>query len=204
MSQAGYTPIQLYHSTTAAATPSTGNLNNGELAINITDGLLYYKDNSGNLQTIGAKLGTGVAAFLTTPSAANLATAVTDETGSGALVFATTPSLTTPTITAEREVASSLSGTSIDVAIANYFYKTISGNTTFTVTGTPTSGIAQAFVLELTNAGAYTITWFANLTFPGGTAPTLTASGRDVLAFFTRDGGTTWSGFVVGKDVKGP
>jgi hypothetical protein len=43
-------------------------------------------------------LGTGVATFLATPSAANLATAVTDETGSGALVFGTSPTLTTPII----------------------------------------------------------------------------------------------------------
>ena len=41
-------------------------------------------------------LGTGVAAFLATPLSANLKTAVTDETGSGALVFATSPSLITP------------------------------------------------------------------------------------------------------------
>lgn len=42
-------------------------------------------------------LGTGVATFLATPSSANLASAVTDETGSGALVFGTSPTLTTPT-----------------------------------------------------------------------------------------------------------
>ena len=41
-------------------------------------------------------LGTGVATFLGTPSSANLAAAVTGETGSGALVFATSPTLTTP------------------------------------------------------------------------------------------------------------
>ena len=41
-------------------------------------------------------LGTGVATFLATPSSANLASAVTDETGSGALVFATSPTLATP------------------------------------------------------------------------------------------------------------
>jgi hypothetical protein len=41
-------------------------------------------------------LGTGVATFLGTPTAANLATMVTDETGSGALVFATSPTLVTP------------------------------------------------------------------------------------------------------------
>ena len=43
-------------------------------------------------------LGTGVATFLATPSAANLASAVTEETGSGNLVFATSPTLVTPLI----------------------------------------------------------------------------------------------------------
>ena len=43
-------------------------------------------------------LGSGIATFLTTPSSANLATAVTDETGSGSLVFATSPTLTTPVL----------------------------------------------------------------------------------------------------------
>jgi len=43
-------------------------------------------------------LGTGVATFLATPTSANLAAAVTDETGSGALVFATSPTLTSPTL----------------------------------------------------------------------------------------------------------
>jgi hypothetical protein len=43
-------------------------------------------------------LGTGVATFLGTPSSANLAAAVTDETGSGALVFATSPTLVTPAL----------------------------------------------------------------------------------------------------------
>jgi hypothetical protein len=41
-------------------------------------------------------LGTGVATFLGTPSSANLASALTDETGSGSLVFATSPTLVTP------------------------------------------------------------------------------------------------------------
>jgi hypothetical protein len=42
--------------------------------------------------------GTGVATFLGTPSSANLAAAVTDETGSGSLVFATSPTLVTPAL----------------------------------------------------------------------------------------------------------
>ena len=43
-------------------------------------------------------LGTGIATFLGTPSSANLATAVTDKTGSGALVFGTSPSFVTPVL----------------------------------------------------------------------------------------------------------
>lgn len=46
-------------------------------------------------------LGANVATFLATPSSANLASAVTDETGSGALVFGTSPSLTTPALSGE-------------------------------------------------------------------------------------------------------
>jgi len=41
-------------------------------------------------------IGSGIATFLATPSSANLITAITDETGSGALVFGTSPTLTTP------------------------------------------------------------------------------------------------------------
>jgi len=55
-------------------------------------------------------LGSGVAAFLATPSSANLATALTDETGSGALVFANTPTLVTPNIGAATGTSLVLSG----------------------------------------------------------------------------------------------
>ena len=55
MAQAGYTPIQLYYSSTTTNVPTAGNLANGELAINITDGKLFYKDNVGAVQIIGYK-----------------------------------------------------------------------------------------------------------------------------------------------------
>ena len=53
----------------------------------------------GNGGTGLSALGTGVATFLGTPTSANLATAVTNETGSGALVFGTSPTISLPTIT---------------------------------------------------------------------------------------------------------
>ena len=55
-------------------------------------------------------LGTGVATFLATPSSANLAAAVTGETGTGALVFANTPTLVTPNIGAATGTSLVLSG----------------------------------------------------------------------------------------------
>lgn len=69
MAQTGYTPIQLYYSTTASTAPLAANLANGELAINITDGKLFYKDNSAAVQVIGWKIvpttagGTGLTSY---------------------------------------------------------------------------------------------------------------------------------------------
>ena len=50
-------------------------------------------------------LGTGVATFLATPSSANLAAAITDETGSGVLLFGTSPAITTSITTASTTFA---------------------------------------------------------------------------------------------------
>jgi hypothetical protein len=54
MAAAGFTPISLYYSTTAAAAPTAGNLVPGELGINITDGKLYYEDNTGAVQMMAS------------------------------------------------------------------------------------------------------------------------------------------------------
>jgi membrane-bound inhibitor of C-type lysozyme len=63
MAQTGYSKVQIYSSSTATHTPSAGNLTNdtngSELAINITDGKLFYKDNSGTVQVLATK-GSGV------------------------------------------------------------------------------------------------------------------------------------------------
>jgi hypothetical protein len=55
MAATNFTPIQLYFSTTASAVPLAANLAQGELAINITDGKLYYEDNAGVVQVIATK-----------------------------------------------------------------------------------------------------------------------------------------------------
>jgi len=57
MAASGFTPISLYHSSTATAVPLNTNLVNGELAINITDGRLYYKDNAGVVRLLASNAG---------------------------------------------------------------------------------------------------------------------------------------------------
>jgi hypothetical protein len=65
-------------------------------------------------------LGTGVATFLATPSSANLISAVTDETGTGSLVFATSPTLVTPALgTPSALVGTNITGTASGLTAGN-------------------------------------------------------------------------------------
>jgi hypothetical protein len=94
MAQTGFTPIQLYSSSTASATPTSGNLVAGELAINTADGKLFYLDNLNAVQVIGWKL---------VPVSAG-GTGTTTSTGTGSVVLSDSPTfttkITTPSVTA--------------------------------------------------------------------------------------------------------
>jgi hypothetical protein len=59
MAQAGFTPISLYFSTTAAATPSSANLVAGELALNTVDEKLYFKNSAGTVKLLASNASTG-------------------------------------------------------------------------------------------------------------------------------------------------
>jgi hypothetical protein len=54
MAATGFTPISLYYTTTAAATPSAGNLVAGELAINTLDEKLYFKNSAGTVKLLAS------------------------------------------------------------------------------------------------------------------------------------------------------
>jgi len=85
-----------------------------------------------------SSLGTGVATFLGTPSSANLAAAVTGETGTGALVFATSPTLVTPTLGVAT--ATSLQGIIGNVTPAAGSFTTLGASSTATLNTLVSSG----------------------------------------------------------------
>lgn len=97
-------------------------------------------------------------------------------------------------------IAVSVSASDIDCQAGTYFYKTAVGGLTWTFTDPPSTGKAFGFILELTNGGLGAQTWPASVDWPNGTAPTLTSSGKDILAFITRDGGTIWHGGLVRRN----
>ena len=97
---------------------------------------------------------------------------------------------------AETKVA--MAANAVDLSLGNVQTKTISGAQTLTFSNPPASGSAGSFTLLLTNGGSATVTWPTSVDWPVATAPTLTATGLDILVFTTIDGGTTWYGIASG------
>ncbi len=115
-----------------------------------------------------AGLGSGLATFLATPSSANLITAVTDETGTGALVFATSPTLVTPAL-----------GTPASGTLTN-------------ATGLPlTTGVTGT--LPVANGGTGSTTLTANYVLLGNTTSAVQMIAPGTSANVLTSDGTTWS-----------
>ena len=94
-------------------------------------------------------LGSGVATFLATPSSANLIAAVTDETGSGSLVFATSPTLVTPALgTPSSATLTNATGLPISTGVSGL------GTDVATFLATPSSANLIAAVTDETGTGS--------------------------------------------------
>jgi hypothetical protein len=113
--------------------------------------------------------GAGVATFLGTPSSANLAAAVTNETGSGALVFATSPTLVTP-----------LLGTPTSGNLANCTFPTLNQNTTGSAATLTT---ARTILTNLASTSSASFDGSANIT-PGVTGTLPVARGGTGITSF--------------------
>lgn len=111
----------------------------------------------------------------------------------------TNKTLTSPELTTAPYVNGSYRGNivavgalDIDCSAGNYFIKTISANSTFTVSNVPSSR-SYGLTLELTHTSG-TITWFSDVEWPKATPPTLTTGKTHLFMFVTDDGGTRWRG----------
>lgn len=123
----------------------------------------------------GTTPGTGVTTWIATPSSANLASAVTGETGSGALVFATSPAFTTPNLgTPSAATLSNATGLPISTGVSGL------GANVATFLGTPSSANFASAVTGETGTGAVVFDTSPALTTPNlGTPSAATLTNAD-------------------------
>lgn len=188
---------------TVGAPSTTGTNASGTWSISIS-GNAATATSAGNADTLDGQHGSYYQPASTAITTSNIGSqSVNYATSAGSATDSTKLPLAGGNMTGGfKEAQVAMGANNIDLATGNFFSKTISGATTLTVSNVPASGTAASIVLNLTNGGSGSITWWSGMKWVGGTAPTLTTSGRDVLGFFTYDGGTTWTGLVLGKDVK--
>lgn len=153
MAASGFTPIQLYHSTTNGAAPLAGNLAFGELAVNVYNGKLYYKNSNTGLVSIlaDASSATGNLPGGSTGSVVyQSATGVTAYLAIGTSTYILTSNGTNPTYT---NPASITVGTATLATTANNFANG-AANQIIYQTGSGTS----SFITAPTTAG-YVLSW---------------------------------------------
>jgi hypothetical protein len=130
--------------------------------------------------------GTGVATFLGTPSSANLAAAVTDETGSGLLVFATSPTLVTPVLGTPS--SGTLSGCTVDGTDAVGFRNTpVNSQDEAYETVLADSGKTILHPVDDDNARIFTIPANSSVAYPVGTVISFVNLQNTVTIVITSD-----------------
>ena len=172
---------------------------------------VVHANHSGAIIALETKLGT---------TDSNAATgAVLIGTGSGTSAWDTTPTLGGDLTMADNQIITAkmkdysetvnvIGGTGggtqdIDLTLGNVITATVDTSAnTFTFSNPSASGSACSFTLILTNGGSQTVNWPGGVDWAGGSAPTLTTAGVDILTFTTVDAGTIWYGFAAGLDMK--
>ena len=106
-----------------------------------------------------------------------------------------------PTTYEETYVANSTGATTtLDLSTGTNFSVILSENTTFVFSNPPSSGTAYAFTLVITQPStAVTIAWPSSVDWAAATAPDAPGDSEvNAYGFMTRDGGTTYYGFLGG------
>jgi hypothetical protein len=151
------------------------------LATNVTGTLPVANGGTGI-----TSFGTGVATFLGTPSSANLAAAVTDETGTGALVFANTPTLESPVL--GTPTSGQLSACTVDGTDAVGFRNTpINSQSAAYETVLADSGKTILHPVADDNARIFTIPANSTVAYPVGTVISFVNLQNTVTIVITTD-----------------
>ena len=103
----------------------------------------------------------------------------------------------------DEEVKKLTNDTTINCANGNYAYFTLGANVSLTFNASleqdeESVERVRILTLEITDGGAYTLTFTNTIKWPSGNAPSFSSSGTDIVRFLTRDG-TTWFGFLIEK-----
>jgi len=151
-------------------------------------------------------LGTGVATFLGTPSSANLFSAMTDDTGSGLVVFNNTPALTNPTVTnyTETNFTATVTGNAITLSLTNGTFQTITTMVGANAITLPSPAAGKSLTVLVVYASTPTSLTFTSpsgtLKYPGGTTPTATLTNTKVDIYAFISDGTNWYGVQSGAN----
>jgi len=157
MAASGFTPISLYYSTTASAVPTSGNLANGELGLNIADMKLYAKNSAGTVTLLAASV---------TP-VANGGTGITSTPTNGQIPIGNGTTYTAATLTA---------GTGVSITNASGAITINATGTGGTVTSVSGTGTVNGLTLTgtVTTSGSLTLGGTLSLVSPpaiGSTTP---------------------------------
>ena len=144
-------------------------------------------------------LGASVATFLTTPSSANLAAALTDETGTGAAVFANTPTLVTPVIGAATGTSLSTTGNQVITGTGKHGYATGSGGAVTQLTDKTTAVTLSKSTGQITLANA-ALTASTTVSF---TLTNTVIEAGDILVMNHISGGTAGSYLLNAQSAAG-
>ena len=180
---------------------------NGISAAQVGTGLTSAQITGLDVTQVGS-LGANVSTFLQVPSSANLAAALTDETGSGANVFATSPAIATPTINGYTEGVVNVGNpvvttATLAITAGTVLTATLTASTACTFTMPPV-GAGKSFVLYLKQAlttGNGTATFVTspagNVAWSSGFVPTMTPTAGKLDIFSFVSDGAKWYGSYI-------
>ena len=87
----------------------------------------------------------------------------------------------------------------LDASAARFFHGRVNSNTVIDVINPPDADQFVALALEITNGGAFGVTWANKIRWPAAVAsPPLVVNGTDLIVLYTHDGGVTWHGLLGG------